>query len=86
VDILVIMPTRNQLDQAAKISIDIDPPFPLDIIIRTPHNMQWRLGEGESFLCEITSKGKTLYEKDHARMGAQSRKRLPARRHDRTRH
>src|SRR5476651_79850 len=71
VDILVIMPTRNQLDQAAKISIDIDPPFPLDIIIRTPHNMQWRLAEGESFLREITSKGKILYEKDHTRMGAE---------------
>ncbi len=86
VDILVIMPTRNQLDQAAKISIDVDPPFPLDIIVRTPHNLQWRLAEGESFLREITSKGKVLYEKNHARMGAQSRKRLPARRHDRARH
>jgi uncharacterized protein len=86
VDILVIMPTLNQLDQGAKISIAIDPPFPLDIIVRTLHSMQWRLAEGESFLREITSKGKTLYEKDDARMGAQSRKRLPARRHDRTRH
>src|SRR6266849_1278429 len=83
VDILVIMPTRNQLDQAAKISIDIDPPFPLDIIVRTPHNMKWRLAEGESFLREITSKGKVLYEKDHARVGAQSRKRLSTRRHHR---
>ena len=43
VDILVVMPTRNQLDQAAKISIEIDPPFPLDIIVRKPHNLQWRL-------------------------------------------
>jgi predicted nucleotidyltransferase len=80
VDILVVMRTRNQLDQAAKISIDIDPPFPLDIIVRTPHSMKWRLADGESFLTEITTKGKVLYEKDHARVGAQSRKRLPARR------
>jgi uncharacterized protein len=86
VDILVIMPARNQLDQAVKISLDIDPPFPLDIIVRTPHNMQWRLAEGESFLREITSKGKVLYEKDHARVGAQGRKRLPTRGHDRARH
>src|SRR5260370_843354 len=75
VDILVIMPTRNQLDQAAKISIAIDPPFPWDIIVRTPHSMRWRLAEGDSFLREITSKGKTFYEKDDARMGSQSRKR-----------
>ena len=82
VDILVIMPARNQLDQAVKISFDVDPPFPLDIIVRTPHNMQWRLAEGDSFLTEITSKGKVLYEKDHAGVGAKSRKRLP----DRGRH
>jgi predicted nucleotidyltransferase len=34
VDILVIMPARNQLDQAVRISLEIDPPFPLDIIVR----------------------------------------------------
>jgi uncharacterized protein len=79
VDILVVMPARNQLDQAVKISLAIDPPFPLDIIVRTPHNMGWRLAEGESFLTEITTKGKVLYEKNHAWVGTQSRKRLPAR-------
>jgi len=82
VDILVIMPARNQLDQAVRISLEIDPPFPLDIIVRTPHNVQWRLAEGESFLREITAKGKVLYEKDHAGMGAKSRKRLSTRRDD----
>src|SRR5438105_14448329 len=85
VDILVIMPARNQLDQAVKISLDIDPPFPLDILVRTPYDMKWRLAEGDSFLTEITSKGKVLYEKDHARMGGQGRKRLSAGRHHRSR-
>src|SRR5437660_9378040 len=41
VDILVVMPARNRLDQAVKISLEIDPPFPLDIIVCTPHNMRW---------------------------------------------
>src|SRR5437764_5625134 len=45
VDILVIMPARNELRMAAKISIAIDPPFPLDIIVRTPKDLQWRLEE-----------------------------------------
>jgi predicted nucleotidyltransferase len=76
VDILVVMPARNQIDQAAKISIDIDPPFPLDIIVRTPHNMHWRLAEGDSFLREITTKGKVLYEAPDRRVGAKSRARL----------
>ena len=83
VDILVIMPARNQLDQAVKIELVCDPPFPLDIIVRTPHNMRWRLAEGDSFLREVTTRGKVLYEKNHAGMGAQSRKRLPARRRHR---
>jgi predicted nucleotidyltransferase len=79
VDILVVMPARNQLDQAVRIELACDPPFPLDIIVRTPENMKWRL-EGESFLREITSKGKVLYEKNDRRGGAQSRGQLPARR------
>jgi predicted nucleotidyltransferase len=85
VDILVVMPARNQLDQAVRIELACDPPFPLDIIVRTPKNMKWRLEEGESFLREITSKGKVLYEKGDSRVGAKGRKRLPARRQSRPR-
>jgi predicted nucleotidyltransferase len=84
VDILVIMPTRNQLDQAVKISLAIDPPFSLDIIVRTPHNMRWRLAEGDSFLREIMSQGKVLYEAADGRMGPQGRGRLSRRRKTRT--
>jgi predicted nucleotidyltransferase len=80
VDILVIMPTRNQLDQAARISLAIDPPFPLDIIVRTPRNMQWRLAEGDSFLREVMSKGKILYEAADGGVGKKSRSRLSRRR------
>src|SRR6266849_3057265 len=61
VDILVIMPCRNQLDQAVKISYSIDPPFSLDIIVRTPHKLAWRLKQGDWFLREVVSRGKVLY-------------------------
>lgn len=64
VDVLVVMPCRNQLDQAVRISLTIDPPFPLDIIVRTPHNMSWRLAEGDSFLREIIAQGKVLYAQE----------------------
>jgi len=63
VDILVIMPCRNQLDQAFRIHVTIDPPFPVHVVVRTPYNMRWRLREGESFLTEVMAKGKVLYEK-----------------------
>jgi predicted nucleotidyltransferase len=79
VDILVIMPARNQLDQAVNIELACDPPFPLDIIVRTPRNVRWRLQEGDSFLREILSRGKVLYEKDNPRMGSQGRSRLSRR-------
>jgi predicted nucleotidyltransferase len=85
VDLLVIMPARNQLDQAFKIRWEIQAPFPMDLLVRTPKNMKWRLAEGESFTTQIVTKGKVLYEKSNAGMGAQGRKRLPARREDRPR-
>ncbi len=69
VDILVVMKTSRPLSMAARIENAIDPPFPLDIIVRTPQEMKWRLDENESFLTEITTKGKILYEKDDSRVG-----------------
>ncbi len=76
VDILVVMPARNQIDQAVWIDRAVDAPFPLDLIVRTPRNMAWRLKEGDDFLREIVAKGKILYEKADGRVGAQSRIRL----------
>jgi predicted nucleotidyltransferase len=76
VDILVVMPARNQLDQAVRISLAIDPPFPLDIVVRTPKNMKWRLEEGDSFLREVVAQGKVLYEKADGGVGGEGGGRL----------
>ena len=73
VDILVVMPARNQLDMAFKIHWTIQPPFPLHIIVRTPYNVKWLLEEGESFLTEVVSRGKVLYEAHHKGVGAKGR-------------
>jgi predicted nucleotidyltransferase len=79
VDLLVIMPARNQHDQAVRIRWELPAPFPMDLIVRTPHTMRWRLKEGDSFLQEIVTKGIVLYEKTDARVGEESRGR-PSRR------
>src|SRR5438132_10970520 len=79
VDILVVMPARQQHTQAARIRWAVPAPFPMDLIVRTPKNLQWRLEEGESFHTEIVTKGKVLYEKSDAGVGAQGRSRLPRR-------
>jgi predicted nucleotidyltransferase len=80
VDILVVMPAGNQLDQAFEIRLAVPAPFPMDLIVRTPTNLQRRLADGDLFHTEIVTKGKVLYEKGDAVMGAQGRGRLPARR------
>src|SRR6476660_1035151 len=62
VDLLVVMPARNQHDQAVRIRWRLAAPFPVDLIVRTPYQMGWRLKERESFTTEIVTKGKVLYE------------------------
>src|SRR6266571_1486461 len=69
VDLLVVM---NQ-NQSVRIRYRLAAPFPLDLIIRTPKEMKWRLEEGESFLTTIVSQGKVLYEKDDERVGQEGR-------------
>jgi predicted nucleotidyltransferase len=77
VDILVVMPCRNQLDQAFRIRLAVSAPFPMDLVVRKPQNLDWRLREGDLFHTEILTKGKVLYEKDDSGMGRQGRRRLP---------
>jgi predicted nucleotidyltransferase len=67
VDLLVIKPTWNQLSLAVQIRWALAAPFPMDLIVRTPARVRQRLEEGESFLTEIVSKGKVLYDKDDVR-------------------
>src|SRR4051794_24737649 len=61
VDILVVMPCRNQHDQAARIRRDVPTPFDIDLIVRTPTDMQQRLADGDLFHTKIVTRGKTLY-------------------------
>src|ERR1700680_3671321 len=84
VDILVVMPARNQLSAAVRIDRYVEPCFPLDLIVRTPTNMKWRLEEGDWFLREIVARGKVLYEQTDEGVGAKSGSRLPRRRQTRS--
>jgi len=62
-DLMIIMETKERVVQtAAKISASIDHPFPLDILVHTPEQIEKRLKLGDSFIKEIVSKGIVLYE------------------------
>ena len=83
VDILVIMPARNERDQAFKIRCEVPSQFPMDLLVFKPQHVKWRLEEGESFLTEIMTKGIILYETNDPRVDSKSGRRPPSRRNPR---
>jgi predicted nucleotidyltransferase len=76
VDILVVMPARNEMSQASRIRLAVPRRFPMDLIVRTPDDLARRLDAGDWFLREIVLRGKVLYDKTDSRLGAKSRRRL----------
>lgn len=81
VDLLVVMPTRNQIEQAVRIDEAIEERgFPLDLIVRTPRVLAQQLRMGDCFMREIVSSGKVLYEKGYEAVVAQGRARSSRRR------
>jgi uncharacterized protein len=79
VDMLVVMPAYDEINQSVRILEKINRGFPLDLIVRTPHNLRWRLREGDWFLREVMERGTVLYQKAHRGVDSQGRKRLPGR-------
>jgi predicted nucleotidyltransferase len=65
VDLLVILPFRGRsVEQAVRIHLELRPPFPVDLIVRTPQAIQRRLRMGDYFIQTILNEGKVLYEAD----------------------
>jgi len=78
VDLLVVMPA-NHHNQSVSIQYRLAAPFPLDLLVRTPKEMAWRLEEGESFTTTIVTQGKVLYEKNDEGVDQEGRGRLRSR-------
>lgn len=63
VDLLVVMETNEQpLHVAACISAAIDHPFPLDILVMRPSDLEEYLKERAVFATQAVAKGVVLYE------------------------
>ena len=73
VDLLVVMPARNQVSQAVRIRWALPAPFAMDLIVRTPERLRRALDEEDWFLREIVENGKLLYEKKNRPMGPEGR-------------
>jgi uncharacterized protein len=66
VDLLVVLKTNASLKERSwKVSRLLLPrPFPVDILVRTPKEIEKALKSGDFFLQEILTRGKVLYERD----------------------
>jgi predicted nucleotidyltransferase len=70
VDLLVVMPFQGrERAKAREIKQAVCPDFSLDLLVYTPDDLRRRLAWEDWFLWEVTQKGTTLYEADHAGMG-----------------
>jgi predicted nucleotidyltransferase len=76
VDLLVVMPAHNEINQSIRICLALPAPFSEDLIVRTPESLHWDPDDVDWFLKEILEKGKVLYEKKDRSVGTQGRKRL----------
>ena len=67
VGLLVILKTKKpRKERVVAISLLLYPrPFPVDIIVKTPGEMESALEKGDIFIKEIVSKGKVLYERSN---------------------
>jgi predicted nucleotidyltransferase len=75
VDLLVVMPAWNNHSKANRITSTIEPPFCLDLKVRTPKEVERDVRDGDWFLTEVVTKGKVLYEKADCALGPKSRRR-----------
>ena len=66
VDLLVILKTRASLKERSwKVSRLLLPrAFPVDILVKTPRELEKALKSGDFFLKEILTRGKVLYERN----------------------
>jgi predicted nucleotidyltransferase len=70
VDLLVVMPTKNELSQSIRIRQALWAPFPMDLFVYRPETLAKWLEWEDPFLIEILDKGIVLYEAGDARLGA----------------
>jgi len=65
VDLLVVMPFEGSaVDKSVEVRLKIRPPFPVDLLVRTPQVVRQRLAMGDAFMRDILRHGKVLYEAD----------------------
>ncbi len=74
VDLLIVMPFNgNALSKAAEMIRKLNPHFSVDLLVRRPQDIEFRLANNDCFLREVFERGRTLYESPNGRVDRQSR-------------
>jgi predicted nucleotidyltransferase len=75
VDLMIILTTKKRnIRQAVDIACAMPHPFPMDLIVLKPRDVQRRLRGGDMALREMVTKGRVLYEARHKGMAEESRR------------
>jgi predicted nucleotidyltransferase len=70
VDLLVVMPFRgNPLHKAWEIISRLKPSFSVDVLVRSPEEIEQRVENNDWFMREVLERGRTLYDAADAGMG-----------------
>lgn len=66
VDLLVVLPFEGKAaHKALEILRKVNPRIPVDLVVRTPEQVQNRIANNDWFMREVFEKGRKLYESDH---------------------
>lgn len=68
VDLLVVMPERRRAGYQTVVRIreKVAASFPVDLLVHGCRDIERRIKDGESFILDITEKGRVMYEAAHA--------------------
>ena len=68
VDVMVVMPYSKNRRTRPSLAIRqrIAAGFPVDILVREPAEITRRLRSGDSFITDVITRGKVMYEAEHA--------------------
>jgi len=66
VDVMVVMPKkRYRRDLGFRMRMQVPAGFPVDVLVEPDDKLQRRIEDRESFILDVTKKGKVMYEGRH---------------------
>lgn len=67
VDVMVVMPKkRYKRDLGFQVRMQVPAGFPVDVLVEPDDKLERRIADRESFILDVTEKGRVMYEGGHA--------------------